>query len=105
MRARYQIVVLGNLDTRYWNKFDCFAPVMSQLEFTLMISLAVQMKVKSKQGDFTQEFCRSTLPIGERCVCSPPYKYTITPPKTYLLSKKTSYGLKRSPKYWFNKAK
>lgn len=78
---------------------------MSQLEFTLMISLAVQMKVKSKQGDFTQEFCRSTLPIGERCVCSPPYKYTITPPKTYLLSKKTSYGLKRSPKYWFNKAK
>ena len=77
---------------------------MSQLEFRLMIALADQRKVKPKQGDFTQAFCQSTLPKGEQYICSPPYKCPITPSKTYLLLKKTLYGLKRSPKHWYNKA-
>lgn len=69
-----------------------------------MIALADQRKVKPKQGDFTQAFCQSTLPKGEQYICSPPYKCPITPSKTYLLLKKTLYGLKRSPKHWYNKA-
>ena len=56
--AKYHIVVLGNIDTNNWNKSNFFAPVMSQLEFRLMIVLVVQMQVKSKQGDFTQESCQ-----------------------------------------------
>ena len=56
--AKYHIVVLGNIDTNNWNKSNFFAPVMSQLEFRLMIALVVQMQVKSKQGDFTQESCQ-----------------------------------------------
>ena len=32
-RAKYRIVALGNLDPHKWTKQDCYAPVMSQLEF------------------------------------------------------------------------
>ena len=44
-RAECRIMVLGNLDKHNWTKHDCFAPVMSQLEFRLLISLIVQFKL------------------------------------------------------------
>ena len=34
----------------------------------------------------------------------PPPGFPITPPNTYLLLKRTIYGIKRSPKYWCDKA-
>jgi hypothetical protein len=40
-RAKYHIVVLGNLDCHKWCKESTAAPVMSQLELCLMTSLAV----------------------------------------------------------------
>ena len=39
IRAKYRIVVLGNLDTHNWNKSDCFAPVMSQRLRTGILSI------------------------------------------------------------------
>ena len=85
MRAKCHIVVLGNLDTHNWNKSDCFAPVMIQLEFRVMIALVVQMKVKPKQGDFTLEFCQSTLHLGEQYMYISPRKCPI------ILTKRTYY--------------
>eukprot|EP00957_Ditylum_brightwellii_P069027 5239900-Ditylum_brightwellii.AAC.1 len=61
-QAKYRIVVLGNMDPNNWTKNDCFAPVMSQLEFRLLIATAVQMKRTIKGGDFKQAFCQSFLP-------------------------------------------
>ena len=78
---------------------------MSQLEFRLPIVAVTQLNLQPRQGDFTQAFCQSTLPSTEQYVCSPPHNYPITPKKTYLLLKKTIYGLKQSPRHWYQKAK
>ncbi len=40
-RAKYRLVVLGNLDYHTWSKEATAAPVMSQLELRLLTSLAV----------------------------------------------------------------
>jgi hypothetical protein len=46
-------------------------------------------------------FCQSHLPDNEKYICKPPPGCPITPPKTYLLLRKTLYGLKRSPRHWY----
>ena len=51
IRAKYRIIVLGNLDPHTWTKQDCFAPVMSQLEFRSMIASAVRLQRTPKSGD------------------------------------------------------
>ena len=104
-RAKYRIVVLGNLDPTNWSAADCFAPVLSALENRLLTCIATQLKVIPKSGDFIQAFCQSHLPETERYVCKPPPGCPITPPKTYLLLRKTLYGLKRSPRHWYETAK
>jgi hypothetical protein len=104
-RAKYRIVVLGNLDPTNWSSADCFAPVLSALENRLLTVIATQFKVIPKTGDFVQAFCQSHLPPDERYICKPPAGCPITPPNTYLLLRKTLYGLKRSPRHWYNTAK
>ena len=104
-RAKYRIVVLGNLDPHDWSNSDCFAPVMSPLELRIMIACATQMKRICKTGDVSQAFCQSVLPDDERYVIKPPHGCPITPPNTYLLLKKTLYGLRRSPRHWYNTCK
>mmetsp|Transcript_7172 Transcript_7172/g.13632 ORF Transcript_7172/g.13632 Transcript_7172/m.13632 type:complete len:381 (-) Transcript_7172:292-1434(-) len=105
IRAKYRIVVLGNLDPHNWSKSDCFAPVLSALELRILLAIATQFRVIPKQCDAIQAFCQTTLPPNERYVCTPPKGCPITPPKTYLLLKKTLYGLKRSPRHWYETAK
>jgi Reverse transcriptase (RNA-dependent DNA polymerase). len=104
-RAKYRIVVLGNLDPHNWSKSDCFAPVLSAMELRLLLAIATQAKVVPKQCDAIQAFCQTTLPSEEQYVCTPPKGCPITPPNTYLLLKKTLYGLKRSPRHWYETAK
>ena len=55
----------------YWNmvKNDCFAPVLSQLELQLLITIAAQKKCIPKSGDIVQAFCQSYLPEGENYIC------------------------------------
>ena len=45
------------------------------------------------------------LPDDEQYVIKPPKGCPITPSKTYLLLKKTLYGLKRSPRHWYETCK
>ena len=99
-RAKYQIVVLGNLDPNNWSKQDCFAPVLSQLELRLLISIAVKKKCIPKSGDITQTFCQNYLPDGEHYICILPPGCFLTPPNTFWKLKKSLYGLKRSPCHW-----
>lgn len=80
-RAKYRIVVLGNLDPTNWSAADCFAPVLSALENRLLTCIAAQMKVIPKSGDFIQAFCQSHLPDNEKYICKPPPGCPITPPK------------------------
>lgn len=55
--------------------------------------------------DIKQAFCQSYLPPEEKYVCIPPPGYPLTPPNTYWLLKRTLYGLKRSPRHWYLRAK
>jgi deoxyuridine 5''-triphosphate nucleotidohydrolase (dut) len=105
VRAKYRIVVLGNLDPHNWSKSDCFAPVLSAMELRLLVAIATHLRVIPKQCDAIQAFCQTTLPPEEQYVCTPPKGCPLTPPKTYLLLKKTLYGLKRSPRHWYETAK
>ena len=105
IRAKYRIVALGNLDPRTWGKHDCFAPVLSQYELRILLSIAVNHNCVPKTGDVSQAFVQSCLPKQEQTVCKPPYGCPITPPNCYWKLRKTLYGLKRSPRHWFEKAK
>ena len=99
--AKYRIVVLGNLDTYAWGKHDCFAPVLAQHDLRLLINLAVELRCIPKTGDVSQAFCQSFLPHEELVMCKPPPGCTLTPPNSYWKLLKTLYGLKRSPRHWY----
>jgi hypothetical protein len=105
VRAKYRIVALGNLDPHQWTKSDCFAPVLSQLELRFLTALAVRKKCIPKTGDVTQAFCQSCLPSDEHYICRPPPGCPVTPPNTYWRLKKTLYGLKRSPRHFYELAR
>ena len=104
VRAKYRIVALGNLDPNTWSKQDCFAPVMSQFELRFLVALSVKKKCIPKTGDIKQAFCQSCLPPGENYICRPPPGCPITPSNAYLRLKKTLYGLKRSPRHFYDLA-
>jgi hypothetical protein len=66
--------------------------------------MAVRDKRLPKTGDITQAFCQSYLPKGEDYICRPPVGCPITPSNIYLKLKKTLYGLKRSPRHFYDLA-
>ena len=103
-RAKYRIVALGNLDPHEWSRADCYAPVMSLLELRLITAIAVRHKRTLKAGDIKQAFVQAVLPPEENYVLKPPPGCPLTPPNTYWLLKRTLYGLKRSPRHWYDKA-
>ena len=104
VRAKYRIVVLGNMDPHGWDKQDCFAPVLAQHEMRLLINTAVEYGCIPRQGDVSQAFCQSVLPEGEMYVCRPPPGCPITPANSYWKLLRTLYGLRRSPRHWYDKA-
>jgi hypothetical protein len=61
-RAKYRLVVLGNLDYHTWSKQDTAAPVLSQLELCLLKSLAIYNKKVLNKCDIKQAFLQSSLP-------------------------------------------
>ena len=95
-RCKWRIVALGNLDPHQWTNNNCYAPVMSQLELRIMASLAIYHKR-------VLNFVQATLPSHEKYVLRPPPGCPRTPPNTYWLLQRTLYGLKRSPRHWFQK--
>jgi hypothetical protein len=71
-RAKYRLVVLGNLDYHTWSKEATAAPVLSQLELRLLTSLAVYHKRVLKNCDVKQAFIQSSLPADEEYFVRPP---------------------------------
>ena len=104
VRAKYRIVVLGNLDPHQWTKSDCFSPVMSLLELRLLTAIAVRHNRTLKSGDVKQAFVQALLPPNENYILRPPPGCPHTPKQTYWKLQRTLYGLKRSPRHWFDKA-
>ena len=69
-RAKYRIVVLGNLDQNLWSKQDTYTPVMSLIELRLFIKLSIYFKRILKSGDSKQAFCQADLPPDEKYIYS-----------------------------------
>ena len=103
-QAKYRIVALGNLDPHVWRKEECYAPVMSLMELRFLTALAVRQNRVLKSGDFKQAFCQAILPPGENYVLRPPHGCPLTPKGSYWMLQRTLYGLKRSPRHWYEKA-
>ena len=103
-RAKYRIVVLGNLDPHGWEKHECFAPVLTQYELRLLLHLAVEQSCIPKVGDVSQAFCQALLPEEEIYVCKPPPGCPLTPTTAYWKLLKSLYGMRRSPRHWYELA-
>jgi hypothetical protein len=102
-RAKYRIVVLGNLDYHQWSKESTTAPVLSHLELRLLTSLAVYNRCTLKNCDVKQAFVQSSLPPNEEYFVRPPVGCPRSPPGTHWRLIRSLYGLQRAPNIWFEK--
>jgi len=102
-RAKYCIVILGNLDYHQWSKESMAAPVMSQLELRILTSLAIFHKRTLKNCDVKQVFVQSSLPPGEEYFIKLPIGYPKSAPGTNWRLLRSLYGLKRAPKLGYEK--
>jgi hypothetical protein len=100
-RAKYRLVVLGNLNYHTWSKESTAAPVLSQLELRLLTSLAVHHRRDLKNCDVKQAFVQSKLPENEQYFLKPPPGCPRSKANEYWKLIRSLYGLKRAPRLWF----
>ena len=65
--------------------------------------MAVEQRRTLKQGDVKNAFCNGDLPPEEVTVVRPPIGDPFAAKNEFWLLKKTLYGLRRSPKHWYDK--
>ncbi len=65
--------------------------------------MAVASRRPLRQGDCTNAFCQGILPPGEVTIVRPPSGDPEAAPDEYWLLKRTLYGLRRSPRHWYDK--
>ena len=103
VRAKTRIVVLGNHEDRVWSKSEKFAPVLRADSLRYIVSMAVQKRRLLKQGDCKNAFCNGDLPEDEVTIVRPPNGDPSAAKHEFWLLKKTLYGLRCSPRHWFDK--
>ena len=101
-RAKSRIVVLGNYEERVYSKSARYAPVLKYSSLRLLTSKAVGDRRVLQQADCKNAFCNATLPDDERMAVRPPVGDPGYAKDEYWLLNKTLYGLRRSPKHWYN---
>jgi hypothetical protein len=101
IRAKSRIVVLGNLEESIWSKSYIHAPVIRKESDCLLTTMAIERGRIQKQGDCKNAFCHPILPDDEIAIVRPPPGCPISKPGEYSLLRKTLYGLRRSPKHWY----
>ena len=69
----------------------------------LLVSMAAKRRCTLKQGDCKNAFCQGILPPDEITIIKPPIGNPNAKDGEYWLLKRTLYGLRRSPKHWYNK--
>ena len=102
-RAKSRIVVLGNHEDRIYSKSQRYAPVLKYSSLRLLTSKAVGDKRVLQQGDCKNAFCQAVLPDDEATVVRPPVGDPDYHKEVYWKLKKSLYGLRRSPRHWFNR--
>ena len=90
-------------DSWIWSKPEKYAPILRPDTLRLIVSMAVQQRRTLKQGNCKNAFCLGILPPGEITIVKPPIGDPDAKKDEYWLLKRTLYGLRRSPKYWYDK--
>ncbi len=103
LRAKSRIVVLGNHEDRVWSKSNKFAPVLHQDSLRFLTSLAVASRRPLRQGNCKNAFCQGILPVDKITIVLPPSGDPEAAPDEYWLLKRILYGLRRSPRHWYDK--
>jgi hypothetical protein len=83
------------------SKGDCFAPVATQSAVRILVSLAIEHNKVAQQIDCKNDFCNPVLPEDEVVLLCPPQECLFSKPNTFWRLRKTLYGLRRSPKHWY----
>lgn len=104
-RAKALIVVLGNFDEHDWGKDEVYAPVIPLSIMRLFILMAVGQRRIPRQADCTNAFCQSSLPQSDCYIVCPPSGCPLSPSGTLWRLRKSLYGLRRAPRYWFKKSR
>jgi hypothetical protein len=97
LRAKSQIVVLGNHKDSDWSKCKWFAPVLRSNSLWFLVSMAVKKCHPLRQRNFKNAFCQSILPLEEVTIVQPPLGDPEAEPNEYWLLLQTLYGFCRSP--------
>ena len=103
VRAKSRIVVLGNHEETPWQKHDTYAPVLQSESIRLLASMAIEKRRTLKQGDCKNAFCNSFLPDDEVVIIKPPSGDPEAESAEFWRLRRTLYGLRRSPKHWYDK--
>jgi len=103
LRAKSCIVVLGNHKDRIWTKPQRYASVLLSESLRFLVSMAVEQRRTLKQGNVKNAFCNGNLPPEEVTVVRPPLGDPSAAKNEFWLLKKTVYGLRCSPKHWYDK--
>eukprot|EP00957_Ditylum_brightwellii_P109770 8372324-Ditylum_brightwellii.AAC.1 len=60
------------MEARSWEKGEVYAPVITQTQVCLLVSMAVSHKCVLKQADCCNAFCHGVLPEDEVVIVKPP---------------------------------
>ena len=105
VHAKSRIVVLGNHEDRSWSKSERYAPVLKSESLRYFVSLAMEHRKTLQQDDYKNAFCNGDLPPDEVTIIRPPNGDPDTRKDEFWLLCKTLYGLRRSPRHWYDKIK
>ena len=105
LRAKSQIVVLGNSEDCLYQKSQRYAPFLKYSSLLLLTAKSVGDKRILQQGDCKNAFWNATIPDDEVTVIRPPIGNPDFQEDEYWLLNKTLYGLPRSPYHWYNTIK
>ncbi len=97
------IVVLGNLEDRIWSKSEKFAPVLCGDSLQFLVRPAIQKCQALREDNCKNAFCQGILPPEEITII---HLLSSGNPDAdlneYWLLLKTLYGLRWSPRHWYN---
>ena len=86
-----------------WSKSEKYAPVLRSDLLRFLVSMAVDNRRVLNQGNYKNVFCNGNLLPDKVAIVRPPKGNPSAKKNTFLLLKKTLYGLRRSPRHWFVK--
>jgi hypothetical protein len=101
--AKSRIVVLSNHKNRVWSKSDKYAPVLRGGSLRFLVSMAIQQRRPLCEGDCKNAFCQGILPPEEVTIVCPPSDHPDADPQEYWLLWHTLYGLRLSPRHWYDR--